>query len=89
MYMIYSYVVIVSSFIVPDPVSLVTYITVTVSGSTAIICVDTEGAATIKLILRDARDQRYIRDCEIQNQSSPPHKTAPLPPQNKPKSYDH
>ena len=51
-------------YIVPDPFSLVTYITVTVSGSTAVVCVEIKGAATVKLILKDARDQHYVRDCE-------------------------
>ena len=35
------------------------------SGSSAAVCVETEGAASVKLILRDAREQHYIRECKI------------------------
>ena len=51
--------------IFPDLAYLETNISVTVSGSTAVVCVETEGATTIKLILRDAREQRYTRESEI------------------------
>ena len=39
-------------------------ISITVNGSDAVVCVETESAAAFKLILRDARDERYIRDRE-------------------------
>ena len=54
-----------NSFTAPDLILLVTNISVTVSGSSAVVCVETEGAASVKLILRDAREQRYIRECKI------------------------
>ena len=37
-------------FSVPEPTILVTYISVTVSGSSADVCVETKDAATVKLI---------------------------------------
>ena len=42
-----------------------TKISVTVSGSSAVVCVETEGAAMVKLILRDATERRYVRECKI------------------------
>ena len=52
-------------FSVPEPALLVTYITVTdVSGSSAEVCVETNDAATVELILIDATEQRYTRDSE-------------------------
>ena len=42
-----------------------TYITVTdVSGNSAEVCVETNDAATVELILIDATEQRYTRDSE-------------------------
>ena len=35
-------------------------ISVTVSGSTAVVCVETVGAASVKLILRDARKRKSV-----------------------------
>ena len=35
----------------------------TVSGSTAVVCVVTEGAASVKSILRDATEQCYQEIC--------------------------
>ena len=41
-----------------------TFISVTVSGSSAGVCVETEDATTVQLILVDATDQRHVRDSE-------------------------
>ena len=41
-----------------------TNIAVTVSGSSADVCVETDAAATVKLILRDATEQRHIKNSE-------------------------
>ena len=48
----------------PDLYYLKANISITVHGSDAVVCVETESAAAFKLILRDVRDQRYIRDRE-------------------------
>lgn len=51
--------------IILNPVpGLMTFMSVTVSGNTAVVCVDTEDAATVKLILTDVTDQCHITNCE-------------------------
>ena len=55
-----------NSFSVPKLTLLVTFISVTVSGSSADVCVETEDedATTVRLILIDATKQRRVRNSE-------------------------
>ena len=53
-----------NSFSVPELTLLVTFISVTVSGSSADVCVETENDATVKLILIDTTEQRHVRNSE-------------------------
>ena len=52
------------TFSVPELTLLVTFISVTVSGSSADVCVETDDGATVKLILIDATEQRHVRNSE-------------------------
>ena len=46
----------------PELISLETTVTITVSGSDAEVCVMTEGAAAIKLIMRDVNNSRDVKE---------------------------
>ena len=53
-----------NSFSVPESALLVTYISVAVSGDSAYVCVETDDAASVKLILMDATKRRHITNSE-------------------------
>ena len=53
-----------NSFSVPEPALLVTYISVAVTNDSAYVCVETDDATTVKLILMDCTEQRHIKNSE-------------------------
>ena len=67
----------------PDLYYLKANISITVHGSDAVVCVETESAAAFKLILRDVRDQRHVRDRKKLVYSVEQGPEGPLPPHSR------